>query len=161
MFALGLLRGFVMLILLLVISLVVIFKFKNHLKSKSAVTGVQNNDLAQATQNKKAKKVKKENRVTKMVLSMSLNYIVGNFLNYLSPILFQLGLNSTLYAYYGLLANILVILSHFTYMIWYYKFNQLYKKTLLETFCASFQQKPVSNERARPINQNAQNLPKK
>ncbi len=155
LFALSLLRGFFMYILLLVISVWVIFKFRNHLKHKATVIRDQHNELPHGIQNQsdknKNKNKKKDNRVTKMVLSMSLNYIIGTFLGSLSPILFQIGVSSTVYAYYGTVANLVSYLSHGTYILWYYKFNPKFKKVFLETFCVESQQHPVYNGRPRMI----------
>lgn len=81
------------------------------------------------------KKQKKETRVTKMVLSMSLNYIIGNILASLSPILFQFSVNSTFYGYYGSVTNITSYLSHGSYLFLFYIFNPTFRRVFLETFC--------------------------
>ena len=116
-------------------SLVVIVKFRNHMKQKQTVTKGQikasNNNASPKTTVKN--KEKRNNRVTKMVLSMSLNFIVGNLPLSLSPILFQVGVNLTVYSYYGIIANLFAILSHFTSIILYYKFNTKFKEVFFDT----------------------------
>ncbi len=155
LFVLSLLRGFFMYIVLFVISIMVIFKFRNHIKRKETIIRDRPNNLAPQNdpQNKSNnnKNKKKENRVTKMVLSMSLNYIIGSFLGSLSPILFQIGINSTFYAYYGTVANLVSYLSHGTYIVWYFKFNKEFKNVLLEMFCTEPKEHPVYNARPRLI----------
>ena len=135
LFVLNIMRGFLLYIVLMVISIVVIFKFRNHLKQKQTVIRDQsNNTNQQKTTNQKIKE-KSNNRVTKMVLLMSLNFIIGNMPLALGPILFGVTVNSTVLSYYGIVANLFAILSHFTYIIMFYKFNTKFKKVFLNTFC--------------------------
>ena len=135
--------------------MITIYNFWNpnreHLKHKQTVIRDhrdQRNDVNRANEKKKKKK---ENLVTQMMLSMSLNYIIGSFLGSLSPILFQVGINPTIYSYYGTVANLVSYLSHGTYILWYYKFNPKFKKVFLETLCADTQPHPVYNGRPRAI----------
>lgn len=155
LFILSLSRGFVLYNLLFIISLIVIYKFRKHLVAKSIVThNTREQHHSDSNKHKHhnhdddksdhdhhhshqepTKKQKKETRVTKMVLSMSLNYIIGNFLASLSPILFQTGVNSTFYGFYGSVSNIVSYLSHGSYFFLYYIFNTTFKKNFLEIFC--------------------------
>lgn len=143
LFILNLVRGFMLFNVLLIVSIIVVIKFRFHLKSKSLVTGNPNKNHEIDPK----KKIKKENRVTRMVLSMSLNYIIGSFLASLSPILFQVGLNSTIYNYYGSVANITTYLSHGTYILLYYNFNTTFRRIFLETFC--FKRAKTSHSRSQ------------
>jgi len=121
----GLMRGFLLNIVLFVLNLVIFFKLKTFIKENQ-------NNLENCVELKKKKKLKNS---TKLVLAINSNYVLGNTPASLSQLLFVLlGSKSIFYNYYYLTASVIMIVSHLFYIFIYYKFNRTFKAIFFETF---------------------------
>ncbi len=81
------------------------------------------------------KKVKKEKSITKILVVMSLNYLIGNVPNGLVTVIYQLlGPTSTVYNYFALVALLMAILSHGSNIFLYFIYYPSYKNYLLSLF---------------------------
>ena len=121
----GLVRGFLLNIVLCILNVVIFLKLKSYITENQR-------KLENGGGFKKKKKLENS---TKLLLAINTNYVLGNIPESLSQFLFVLlGSNSIFYNYYYLTASIIMIFSHFLYIIIYYKYNHTFKKIILETF---------------------------
>jgi len=125
-------RGFLMYILLLVINIIVVIKFKIYYKNKMNKTqaNVNNNQH----ENKHAKINQKRIKLTRMVLATSLNFALTNLAVSIAPLLYFIIGNSLVYNYYTITVSIISIFIHVSYIFLYCRFNPLFRNTLYKIF---------------------------
>ena len=139
LFVILVLRTLVLSFVILIINLRAIFKYKAFMRNKLSLLNEQNSVVINENQRKLAekirKKVKKETRITRILLAMSLNYLIGNFPSNLTVIIFQqLGATSMIYNYYSITALMFTLLSHGMYTLLYLFLNSTYRNTLFQLF---------------------------
>lgn len=116
-FILTLLRGLVLLNVLFCLNLYIVLKFKNHMRKKLAISGLNN---------------RSESRVTKFVLVTSLFYLIGNVPSSVSPILYIFEVDRLLYENYLIFGNLVLFISHGSFFFIYYFSNNIFKKAVLK-----------------------------
>lgn len=138
---LSVLRGLVLYLVIFILNLVIMYKFRKRIKIKKSIAATLTThltDLSSKTnfnlENKlKANNPKHETRIIKIVLSMSINYLIGNLPNSLSPIMYIIfGNRSIFYRNYAIVAVLIAMASHANYIVLYYIYNPTFKKKILE-----------------------------
>jgi hypothetical protein len=127
-----LIRGFLMYILLLVINIIVVIKFKIYVKNKMNKTQINVNNNQH--ENKHAKINHKRIKLTRMVLATSLNFALTNLAVSIAPLLYFIIGNSLVYNYYTITVSIMSIFIHVSYIFLYCRFNPLFRNTLYKIF---------------------------
>ncbi len=148
LFVLVMLKGLVLYILILILNIIITFKFRAFLKKKSTLRGNNNNIINEQTTNftnvdentlnskNESKKRKNQTAITKVYLAMSINFLIGYLPNSITPIIFIIGgSDSLIYNYFNILANIIGYLSHSLYIFLFYYFNNDYRETFKKVFC--------------------------
>jgi hypothetical protein len=129
-------------IIIFVLNMIVIYKFKQFmlkkkklLAKKNSASGPSISTGRQKIIKETTKEIKKENRITKVVVVTSLNYLIGNAPIGIALLIFQqLGSTSLLYSYFASVGILVVAFSHGSYIFLYFLYNPTYKKYLLEFF---------------------------
>jgi len=144
LFVFALVRTLFLYIVIFILNIIAIFKYKQFIinKAKLKVMNKPNTTEEVTTQDQEKekkvsvkKKVKKEKSITKILVVMSLNYLIGNVPNGLVTVIYQLlGPTSTVYNYFTLVALLMAILSHGSNIFLYFIYNPTYKNYLLSLF---------------------------
>ena len=129
-----LIRGFLMYILLLVINIIVVIKFKKYVKNKISIQANVNVNNNNQHENKHAKINQKRIKLTRMVLATSLNFALTNLAVSIAPLLYFIIGNSLVYNYYTITVSIISIFIHVSYIFLYCRFNPLFRNTLYKIF---------------------------
>lgn len=88
-----------------------------------------------ASNNREDIKRKNEIKITKLTLSMNINYLLGNFPNTLASILNLFVDNrSSLYGFFNNSSLFFGFFAHSTYLLIYYNFNLPFKKEFIKEF---------------------------
>ena len=140
LFAFGLSHGFFLFILLLIINIVLVQRLKSYasrhqVKVNAIPIDTPNQTVTTRKETIKTNTKKETVSMTRLVLVMNGNFLLGNLPASLSPILFLIfGTSSPIYIWYSFLTSLLLIICHFNYTFIYYKLSRSFKKTLLNTF---------------------------
>jgi len=130
LFVFNLLNGLVLMLGLLVVNIFFIYKLNAFIKNRRNV--FQGDTRINQTENRQTKKLV---NISRLLLAINTNYLIGTIPNSLSPVLFLIfGRQSQLFVYYSTLTTILLILSHFNYIFLYTFLNRSFRKTLLSVF---------------------------
>ncbi len=140
LFVILVLRTLALSFVILIVNVTAIFKYKKLMREKEILLFGQNtSDLNESRRKSVAKKfrkkVKKETRITRILLAMSINYLIGNLpCNLTVFILQKLGATSIIYNYYSMSALVFTLFSHGMYTFLYYFLNPTYKNSLFQLF---------------------------
>ncbi len=130
LFVFNLLKGLVLMLGLLVVNIFFIYKLNLFIKDRRNI--VQEDTRMNKTENRQTKKIVD---VSKLLLAINTNFLIGTLPNYLSPVLYLIfGSKSQLYAYYSTITSIILILSHFNYIFLYTFLNRAFRRTLFSIF---------------------------
>jgi len=167
LFAFDLIRGLFLHIVLFIINILVIFRYKAFLKNKQLRLANQTRTIPKVNNNNNnhieeirlddIKEISNENhahqqtnrihinpvpvpvnnkeiKLTKMIISMNCNFLLGNLPISVIPILFRILGNSSIYNFYVITVNIIALATHMSYLIFYIKFNSLFRKTFYKIY---------------------------
>jgi len=127
LFILTLSRGLFLHIILLILNIIVVIKYKRFIKNKLTVVLNDRNITCDV------KKRNQENRITKIVLATSVNYLCGNLPNTVAPILFLIyGSQSNVYNYFASIVTLIVVFSHENQLFLYLFYNKPYKNLIFK-----------------------------
>lgn len=129
LFIIALLRGFILYILLFILNLVIAYKYKIYIRTRLA-----NNIELNSKTNLKYKR--KESRVTKMVLAISLVYLILNLPNSLSNIIFTIGIDAIITSNYLIFNDLFLFISHGCFFFVYFYNNKEFMAKSLELLCS-------------------------
>ena len=140
LFSFAIVRTIVLYIGIFGLNIAVIYKYKQFMHNKvKLVANQQPTDNEATNQNREKELVKARNRVNqekriiKILMAMSVNYLIGNTPTALYALVGrQLGNTSFIYNYYSTAAMLIGILAHGSYIFLYASYNSIYKKTLLK-----------------------------
>nr|QVK45823.1 G protein-coupled receptor [Proales similis] len=124
LFILTLLRGFLLYILQSLLNLFISFKFAQYIKTRNATLL----SASAAARESSSREMKREQRITRMVLTFCVYYLIGNIPNSISPMLFTFGLNAFYYGIYLIFGNFMLFTSHSMSFALYFLFNKHFRK---------------------------------
>ena len=129
----NIIRSLVPMILLFIVNIVLIHKFNSYtIEQHLNATPPHENQDTTAAQNQMKMK---EMDISRLVLAINVNYLIGYLPNSLSPILnLNLGNDSIIQNFYLAITSLLLILSKCIYIIIFYKLSPSFKKTFLNIF---------------------------
>lgn len=135
----GLIRGAFLFILLFITNCLLTYEYKIYLKNKKKIHHTQISVSASRTQTKQESKsidtltnsLKIENRnarISSMLISMSVYFLISHIPFSAAPILFALDVDKTFYNGFLILANFVLFMSHgFTFFIFFF-FNKRFRQ---------------------------------
>lgn len=137
----ALIRGPFLYLILLILNIIVFYKFKIFIRSKKEILkktsiailkSFRIEKLEESLNEVRYEKIK-ETRQVRILLIMSINTLVGNVSLSTAPILFLALTNrSEFYGKFIVISSLIAILSHETSIVFYSIYNALYRKTLLQ-----------------------------
>ena len=136
LFVFNLLRGLFCHIVLFILNFVVIFKYKQYLKSKNSVRTIIEIQNIESNNNDDIKR--KELKLTKMIFALNCNFLIGNLPVSLVPLFFNAWGYSTVLNLYTSTVNLMTLFTHTSSIFWYSKFNPVFRKTLVNLFMKAF-----------------------
>lgn len=129
LFIWALCRGLFLYIVLFILNLIIALKFRKHLYTK--VVSINNGKSKIESE----KLEKHQRKVTKMLLILTVYFMIGNFPNSLPPLLFFIGFgNTNEYLNFVLFTNTIVMLSHSSFLFIYLIYNQKFRRAFIKIF---------------------------
>ena len=139
LFLYGLLRSSLIYIILLVLNIIIIVKYKHYINKKLKLLLLRqeiitaniknNNDPRVEIMNKTTRRQLREKDTTDLLIAMSLNFLIGNLPMSCAPIVFMCVGSSRplIYNYYFIITMIMCILSHMIYFFLFYNYKNAFK----------------------------------
>lgn len=138
LFVYGLLRSSLIYIILLVLNVIIIVKYKYYINKKLKLlllrqgiitANIKNNNDPKVEIMNKTRRHLREKDSTDLLIAMSINFLVGNLPLSCAPIVFMCVGSSRplIYNYYFIITMIMCILSHMIYLFLFYNYNNAFK----------------------------------
>ncbi len=140
LFIIVLIRTVFLFFVIFILNIIAIYKYKQFMLKKTKLTNnkrltpeeIETNKLEVA---KNLKRGKKERSISKLLIAVSTNYLIGNLPNALGVIFLQIfGSTSIIYIYINLVGTIVGGLSHILYLFIFAAFSDVYRKALIKQF---------------------------
>jgi len=140
LFIIVLIRTVFLFVVIFILNIIAIYKYKQFMLKKTKLTNnkrltpeeIETNKLEVA---KNLKRGKKERSISKLLIAVSTNYLIGNLPNALGVIFLQIfGSTSIIYIYINLVGTIVGGLSHILYLFIFAAFSDVYRKALIKQF---------------------------
>jgi len=130
LFVFNLFRGLFLHIFLIILNFTVIFKYRAYLNTKN----LAHTNANEPKNKKNSGQSNKDIKLSKMVIAMNCNFIIGNLPISIVPIFFRITGESPAYNFYTISVNLIALFSHSSYLVLYLKFNPIFRKSFLERF---------------------------